>query len=462
MPKKTQKSKHAPDSAHGDGASTGRRPSRPIRRPNRYLHSRGSSPVASTSTAMAPGDGDLGSILSSLHSMQAQIARLEQRTNPPAQAANAAPEVGTAHPPPRGGTHSSGDHAASDYGRTASDASSVAPSDSERESRLRRKAARQGHRTRGASSHARTVRRRVLHDRRRRRNHPASPDISSGEDSSSSSSSDSSDTDFEDYDRPQISFGQVTGSTVTEKLKQKIITNKFIEMAELLPDFKTTKSEEYSIQKSKDHTPRFVKARPKYDIRFGSWCEAFKIYTAVYLEKGKTRRTVLKLARSLLTYSSTITSLQRRNYDWAAYDRHFRSDRESSRESWATTKHDLLLLYRQDNNSFRSNRDNNAQPTNKKSGFKTGRQGQGSMGTKQNTTKDGNTIPYGYCLAYHTRGRRCERSECSFTHQSPCCKGKQIQHPIYAPCPSNPKRDSNARQPPNSFAKNSTANTSQP
>ena len=455
MPKKTQKSTRPVDSATGDGDSAARRPPRPIRRPHRYLHSRESSPVASTSTAMMPGDGDLGSILSSLQSMQARMARLEQRETRPPPAA---------HMPPADGTvpmQQSGDNATSGDEDEVYDAPSTIASVPERESRPRKKAAHGRHNSRGDYPHNNAKRHR---DGKRRQNSPAPSASTSGEDSSSSDY-DSSDTDFEDYDRPQSSFGQVTGSTVTEKLRTKILTNKFIEMAELLPNFKSAKSEECSVHTSKDNTLRFLRTRPKCELKFGTWCDAFKIYTAIYMEKGKTRRSVLKLARSLLTYSSTITSLQRRNYDWAAYDRHFRSDRELSRESWATTRHDLLMLYRQEPHPFRSSRDTAPKPDRKPSGsnFRPGRSGTASKGGKHNTTKDGHSLPFGYCIAYHTRGQRCETPDCTYLHQSPCCEGKHGRHPVYAPCPSNTNQGSVARQrqPPNTFTKPTAAATSQ-
>ena len=216
--------------------------------------------------------------------------------------------------------------------------------------------------------------------KKRRNATPQQDGSTSGEDgpqsdNSRSSSPDqytNSDTDYEDYDQPQITFGAIVGSTIKTKLRNKILENRYLEMAELLPDFKSKKTTEaYYIQKDANHSPRFVKPRPKYDINFGQWCEAFENFSAVHLERAKTRDSMLKLALSLMTYKRTVSDLNKKNYDWAAYDRHFRSDREQDKTTWATTKHHLMVMYQPSfRDSFRQNGSGSYQNTFRKNDYK--------------------------------------------------------------------------------------------
>ena len=256
------------------------------------------------------------------------------------------------------------------------------------------------------------------------------------------------DTDFEDYDHPKTSFGSIVGLTVDDKIKKRILADKFVEMSELLPNFKSNKSDDYlTITKDKDHAPKFLKHRPKTDINFGQWCEAFSSHIAIYMEKAKTRNGIIKLTRSMLTYQRMITELKRKNYDWAAYDRHFRTDREKTKDSWATTRQDLLTTYQNgplnSKQPFRPQRSHNEDNSNRNA--------------QQIKTRDGNTIPAGYCMAFHTKGQRCEKKPCQYEHRCPKCKGR---HPIFNPCyprnsnPSSQQQSSHASQQEHPYPKN--------
>ena len=296
-------------------------------------------------------------------------------------------------------------------------------------------------RRRSPSPSPKHKRRRTPSPKRRRSPSPSSSSEKSGETSSDDKSdtlSDSDTTDFEDYDKPQTSFGSIVGATVTEKNKQTILSDKFIEMAELLPNFKTHKQlKDYKLTEDTDHTLKYVKARPKYDINFGQWCGGFVTYTAVYVERAKTRSGMLKLIRSMLTYTRKLSEIKKKQYDWAAYDRHFRTERETGKESWVTTRQDLLTMYQAPpHDSFRQN---------KKSSYANGNQNKTTANNKTGggsiQTKDGATIPSGYCINFHSRGQRCTTVDCGFLHQCPKCKSR---HPIFI-CGTSPAHPNNTR-----------------
>ena len=97
---------------------------------------------------------------------------------------------------------------------------------------------------------------------------------------------DSSDDEFENYDKPHTSFGSMVDSMVSRKLQNKILDNRYVEMAELLPGFQTKLSDEFVMRPGKHNDAKLVKCRPKYDISFKQWCEGFDIYMSVYIDKA--------------------------------------------------------------------------------------------------------------------------------------------------------------------------------
>ena len=251
MPKATTKGRARHSDDHPKSAM---RPSRHTKRPQRFLdHSpmsplappREHSPVASTSAGTGTGTAGMQMLVESLHSMQEQITHLQTQV-----ASTSRPALGRKETPPPE------NRAPSDSGDGSADDASL--TSIPRASRPRKRAARVRRRSRTRSSPEDVRPERQQRARKRRHLSPPSLSSTSGEDNSLS---DSSDTDFEDYDRPKASFGSVSGHTVSEKIKAKILSNKFHEMAELLPNFKSKKQTELTITNSKDNTPRFVQAR---------------------------------------------------------------------------------------------------------------------------------------------------------------------------------------------------------
>jgi hypothetical protein len=97
---------------------------------------------------------------------------------------------------------------------------------------------------------------------------------------------DSNDEDDDDYDDddttfsapihcPTTSFGMMVGQTVCSKLKKKILLNKFVEMAELLPAYKFKRTEEYNMKMTAKQGTTFIRSRPKHDLSILQWVEAF-------------------------------------------------------------------------------------------------------------------------------------------------------------------------------------------
>ena len=229
-----------------------------------------------------------------------------------------------------------------------------------------------------------------------------------------------SEEDFSAYDKPITSFGTLVGEGIQQKIKLKILADKFVEMSTLLPQHRSTDPDEFIMKQGRNSSATFVKQRPKTNLSIAKWNEAFEIYMAIYLENAHSSSDMLKLARSLLTYKKEVNNLCKLGYDWLAYDHHFRSDRAAKPFPWATTRQDLLMEYQPQRRNFRP--------------YSTQQQSKPYGPKKSLRTKDGNHIPFGYCMAFHTRNSRCETPNCSFQHACPKCA---TRHPIYRPCNNN-------------------------
>ena len=232
-----------------------------------------------------------------------------------------------------------------------------------------------------------------------------------------------SDDDSPHYSLPATSFGHILGSAVKSKLKAKILKGSFIEMSELLP--RHSFQDQAEEMRQGRHNNNQMRNRPPPNVLFPQWCEVFDIYTAVLMEKSLTRDAMLNDTRSLLTYKKTICNLRRMNYDWQGYDRHYHMEHKENPIPWHVTRQDLMLQY--ETSPFR--------PTNHKSfnqpfRTQTKHNRQGNLRTKQ-----GNFIPRGHCITFHSRNQHCNTgASCSYQHKCPRCSAN---HPVYTCKASN-------------------------
>ena len=339
--------------------------------------------------------------------------------------------------------------------RSSSSSSSSGPR-RHRSSRRRRASHRRRHSnsSTSSSSHSRHHHRKSSSKRKRSTSSSSSSDRSiarsknkhsrSGKHHSSSytsSSSSNTESDTNAYMMPP-SFGMIVGQNVNARLRQKIQRNKFIEMAELLPEHRFKKNEELTLQLKGTRTT-FTKNRPKHDLTLSQWCDAFDTYTAVYIECKSSARKIFTLVQQLLTYRKHITTLKRMGYDWLNYDRHFRKDREPTGTShrhkrakpcpFGTPRQDLMMTYQHTSKDlFRASNTNFRPPTttNKFDNGKT-------------TSNVNQTIPYGFCMSYHKRNVKCAKGpSCNYSHSCPRCN---LQHPLYWQCSSSQQKGNRQR-----------------
>ena len=160
--------------------------------------------------------------------------------------------------------------------------------------------------------------------------------------------------------------------------------------------------------------------RKKKVITINDWVKAFQIYMAVYIQKpGREAR-----APELLTYMAEIQSIAEDGLDWALYDEQYRRDRASnlSPPPWSAVNQPLHNVLMRKRNSGMPPGQAHQKPNT------------GNFRNNHNTS----SIPVGFCYAYHSRTRRCEKANCPFKHQ--CFKRNHPRHhPVFTcrPRPSS-------------------------
>ena len=266
----------------------------------------------------------------------------------------------------------------------------------------------------------------------RRHRDPSTSQSSSASSEASSFSSESSSSDEQHNFMPKTLFGSSVTYMVDKKLHKKIINHKFINLAKLLPDNVLNKHarQDDNLQMTlQNDKVKFRKHKVKEITRYEDWSIAWDSFMSVYCS----RKTHMKSFQHMLEYRRDIRTRHDLNMDWYGYDKQFRQEREKSLCKWNVQRPDLHMTYSQplhpttQPQSFRkyNNATNNSTRTNTTRTTYT-------HDSQQLTTADGNNIPLGHCIAFNTRGVRCEvGKQCRYHHQ---CKKCAARHPVYEKC----------------------------
>ena len=235
-------------------------------------------------------------------------------------------------------------------------------------------------------------------------------------------------------DRPLSSFGTLVGNNISRKIKKKIWNHKFIELNCLLPH--VTEEEDNhttAVASGHDRSLKLVKPKRQTILSIWQWLEAWEVFMAIYTQKSSHRRHI----QALLTYSRDIRNMSKLNYDWLGFDREFRIDRESTKCSWATVRHDLHLTYGQP----RHPTPRQPTPSFQKPEYTQQQQPFLHHSNVRNHplyTAQGHAIPRGYCIRFHSREVICEKgTECTYLHKCPTCNRR---HPIFDKCHTHRQR----------------------
>ena len=202
--------------------------------------------------------------------------------------------------------------------------------------------------------------------------------------------------------------GLPAGYHISEKLKARIWTHKYIDFNDITTNASNTSTYTMSLIDNGTPTLNFAPQR-KRPLTETEWCTAWDDFLAVYTQKYPHHLT------DLITYSRHIKELMQTGADWRHYDHQFRVDREYSLCSWAAVRVDLQLAatLRRTQQPFRP-----AFPP---------------RPVQHRPQSQSSRPPPGYCFTFHAPNVRCEMQNCPFKHTCPKCKGK---HPMYRPCHS--------------------------
>ena len=205
---------------------------------------------------------------------------------------------------------------------------------------------------------------------------------------------------------------------ISDKLKQQIWNNQFIDLFSLLdPKNELNAATGYDlVTDKKNDTFQLTPHKPIRKIQgLGQWCSAFQIYLTILCQKFPNQ------LPHLMTYMSTIKTLAHRNGDYLKYDEEFRYMRTSMNLPWNTTHAGLWLECRD--------------APKKQNGNKSS--GKNYPNQKFNPSNKKTVHPTGYCFRYHNFGK-CGRESCGFLHS--CYNGlcHNAIHPVFK-CPNKDK-----------------------
>ena len=192
---------------------------------------------------------------------------------------------------------------------------------------------------------------------------------------------------------------------VTDSLKQKIWSNEFIELSQLLKG--NSEPEHFNITMSSGSGVPSLCLLPKKRQGISSidqWNTAFTIFMSVYLTKFPLE------AKAILKYSETVNVLQKKGGNFLAFDENVRYLRQCKLSAWDTFHTEQ---YVEAMTQFKQPTSSTPSPT-------------------------GRQIPRGFCFEHH-EGRRCDG--CRHNHRCPWCGGS---HPA-TKCPGPNTRQSDPR-----------------
>ena len=211
--------------------------------------------------------------------------------------------------------------------------------------------------------------------------------------------------------------GTPIGAHVPHSIKFKIWDDKYVDLIDILYPTDVP-AYALSIDPHSGSPQLSLQPKKKRQLSETEWASAMDVFVAIYLERYPSKST------EILTYVKSVKELMHERADWAYYDFHYRSDRALTREPWTTTNPALEAKARY--RGFKSK----PQPNKVNQSFR----GNSNYDNKSQ-------IPYGFCFAYHSQGRRCTAMPCNYSH---VCYNCTRNHPAFQRC-HNPKRE--ARKP---------------
>lgn len=197
---------------------------------------------------------------------------------------------------------------------------------------------------------------------------------------------------------------------VSESLKQKIWSNQYIELSQLL-DTTSQSTQSLEVVQGQGQSLRLIPSKQTRTINnLGQWCDAFLVFITVYTRKFP------EAISDLTNYMHQIKVLQHRGGDYIMYDREYRFMRQANPNlSWQIDP--SLWMECRDAKPSQVNKPNN--------------QGRGNRngGNFRGYNSNKKSHPQGFCYLFHSKGE-CNRQHCTFKHScyNQGCGG---EHPVF-------------------------------
>ncbi|XP_056017194.1 uncharacterized protein LOC130053735 [Ostrea edulis] len=207
-----------------------------------------------------------------------------------------------------------------------------------------------------------------------------------------------------------VSFSVPIEAKVSDKIKSKIWSKQYVDMALLLK--KEKGKSKYSIKvEEQDQSGKVVihnmRSENDDDVRDGSlslndWVTAWNRYATIYCIKYTSAQP--KLAKHM----ESVKQIAEDKGDWRKYDKEFRELIEQGEVEWGDVHMEIYV---------------NARP-------KQSEKRLSKIATERSTLGKYEEIPHGACFAFHKAGRYCTLgASCKFQHRCFNCGGI---HPIYS------------------------------
>ena len=208
--------------------------------------------------------------------------------------------------------------------------------------------------------------------------------------------------------------GTPIGAHVPHSIKIKIWEEKYVDLVDILYPTDVP-AYALSIDPHSGSPQLSLQPKRKRQLSETEWAAAMDVFVAIYLERYPSKST------EILTYVKSVKELMQDRADWAYYDFHYRSDRALTREPWTTANPALEAKARY--RGFKPR----PQPNKANQSFR----GHSNFDNKSH-------IPFGFCFAYHSQGRRCTAMPCNYSH---VCYNCTRNHPAFQKCHNPPKRE---------------------
>ncbi len=221
----------------------------------------------------------------------------------------------------------------------------------------------------------------------------------------------------EDWGRSRSKFGYLIGHNVSEKIRVKIQSDCFVEMADLLPSAEDNK--DGLVMKKSDEGIRFVESKSRKFIDIEKWNQAFGVYMSVYVETAASLSEAVLLMKQLLTYQRDINLFARRRESGFLYDKHFRKEREnaSKPDLFSDIRHDIRLDLDMVSRKDRGPVDQQRNFRQNRRAFR-GFERPSGPGSAFNRPKSP-----GFCFLFNDENKHCNRFKCHFKHSCMQCGG---------------------------------------